>query len=306
LTEQDLIQLNAYLDGELSAAERAEIDARLAADERLQAEFESLRVTAALLGMTRRVRVPRNFTLDPAVYGRPAPTGWWARLGLSTLPTWATAGITVLVVLVCFGALLAQMNLMRGVATEAPMMAAQAPEEAAEATEAPAEEEPAALPASKEGAEDASTYGMATEAPAPTDVPAPAPTLLPPSAGGGVGGGPSESMMTAGADSLASATPEPSLDERNAARQLEQTEIAAASLPEGETFADTTAPPLPEGAELQAYTANFVTPTSTPEPGWAEGQFLGVPVAVILLVTGAVALIAGLALIRAAIRRRSS
>ena len=327
LTEQDLILLNAYVDGELTAAEHADLEARLAEDEHLQAELESLRVTAAVLGMAQRVRVPRNFTLDPAMYGRPARVGWWASLGLGGFGTWATAGVTVLAVLVCVGAML----MMRGGSRTAGMpSAAQFAQEAPmaepveEATEEPAAEEAwmeaqSTYAASKFGAADTAA---ATEEPAaaePAELPVPAPT----GAGGGVGGGPSEDMMTAEADggtgaagSTISATEETPPDERNTtmaaagtATQAEASEppsiemLPRLTLTEGELEQANVAPSLTsEEALLQAYTA--VVPTPTPTPTWVDGQFLGIPVRLALVIGGVAVLIAGLALVRIILNRR--
>jgi hypothetical protein len=146
LTEQDLLLLNAYLDDELAPRERADLEARLVEDETLQVEMESLRATVALLGMAQRVPVPRNFTLNPAVYGKPARADWWTNL---RVPALATVGVTILVAL-CVGAVLL-IGGIGGAVTQAPSMAqlaANAPaEEAAVATEAPlmaeaTEEEP--------------------------------------------------------------------------------------------------------------------------------------------------------------------
>lgn len=305
LTEQDLIQLNAYLDGELNAEERVQIETRLAADERLQAELESLRVTAALLGMAERVRVPRSFTLDPEVYGRSARSGWWASLGLGGLPVWATAGITVLVVLVCVGLLVFQSSVggMMGapsMAEPVAMVPQEAPAEAMEPTEA----------AEKMGAADAQYDGEpAAEATMP-----PAPTLSASAVGGGVGGGPSEDMLTAEAgtelemaSSPTSATTDVPPGERNAGESGADTLAAPATLPidpflatEEPSVADegqaALLPPVPDVTQYQTYTA----PTPTP---WVDGQLLGFPVKSILLLVGIVVLIAGVVLISIALKR---
>jgi hypothetical protein len=66
-------QLHAYLDNALPAAERAQFEARLAQDAELRVEVESLREVKQRLAAVPRRPVPRNFTLDPAQYGRPAP-----------------------------------------------------------------------------------------------------------------------------------------------------------------------------------------------------------------------------------------
>ncbi len=76
-TEQDFELLSAYLDGELAATARAELESRLAAEPALRTAVEGLQGTVALLKAAPRVAPPRNFTLDPAKYRRVAP--WWAR-----------------------------------------------------------------------------------------------------------------------------------------------------------------------------------------------------------------------------------
>ncbi len=100
LNERDQIQLNAYLDGELSDAERAALERRMAQDAALRAEFESLRATVALLGMAERIRVPRSFTLDPAVYGKPARGGRFQWLIPARAAALASLGALVVVALV--------------------------------------------------------------------------------------------------------------------------------------------------------------------------------------------------------------
>ncbi len=70
MIEQDNELLSAYLDGELNDTERAALEARLEADPALRAELEALRRTIALVRALPELRAPRNYTLDPAVYGR--------------------------------------------------------------------------------------------------------------------------------------------------------------------------------------------------------------------------------------------
>ncbi|MCA9969875.1 MAG: hypothetical protein KC425_06650, partial [Anaerolineales bacterium] len=64
-------QLNAYVDGALPPRQRADFEQELAGDEALRAEVAQLRAVRAQLRALPRRRVPRQFTLDPAVYGRP-------------------------------------------------------------------------------------------------------------------------------------------------------------------------------------------------------------------------------------------
>lgn len=63
--------LNAYLDDALSPRARRRFEQLLAEDAALQAELAQRQVLKAQLRQLPRRRVPRNFMLDPAVYGRP-------------------------------------------------------------------------------------------------------------------------------------------------------------------------------------------------------------------------------------------
>lgn len=74
----DLELLSAYLDGELSDRERTVLEQRLAHESALQHTFDDLRATVALVRDLPRLKAPRDFRLDPAVYGHPTP--WWQRL----------------------------------------------------------------------------------------------------------------------------------------------------------------------------------------------------------------------------------
>ena len=65
--------ITAYLDGALTPGERRRFEEKLAADETLRAEVEQQRLIKENLQRLPIVRSPRNFTLNPALYGRPAP-----------------------------------------------------------------------------------------------------------------------------------------------------------------------------------------------------------------------------------------
>ncbi len=69
-TPDELLTLSAYLDGELSSVEREALEARLAEDIELQAELEDLRQTVELVRSLPRLKAPRDFMLDPGIYGR--------------------------------------------------------------------------------------------------------------------------------------------------------------------------------------------------------------------------------------------
>jgi anti-sigma factor RsiW len=62
--------LSAYIDGELSPRERADLERALAKDPALRDELAALRQVVGVMHEVPQVRVPRSFTLDPAVYGR--------------------------------------------------------------------------------------------------------------------------------------------------------------------------------------------------------------------------------------------
>jgi hypothetical protein len=141
LDERDLILLNAYLDNELSAEERASFEQRLAREPALRAELRELQATVLLLGMAERVRAPRNFTLDPNLYSKPARSEWW-RLGkVAPLMPLAAAGAGIVVVALCIGAI-ALSRLGGGAAAPSVAMEAAQPQQepAAMLPEAPAEE----------------------------------------------------------------------------------------------------------------------------------------------------------------------
>lgn len=70
-------RLNAYLDGELAPREERQFEQEMAQDAALRAEVEELRWTKTNVQRLPRVRAPRNFTLDPAVYGQTAPGPAW-------------------------------------------------------------------------------------------------------------------------------------------------------------------------------------------------------------------------------------
>ncbi len=63
--------IDAYLDNTLTPAERARFEGQMAADPRLRAEVEQLRVLRLQLRAMPRRRVPRSFALNPAAYSRP-------------------------------------------------------------------------------------------------------------------------------------------------------------------------------------------------------------------------------------------
>jgi hypothetical protein len=69
ISERDLETLSAYLDGQINARERAQLEARLRAENELRGAYEHLRTTRALLRSAPKIRAPRNFTLSPRMVG---------------------------------------------------------------------------------------------------------------------------------------------------------------------------------------------------------------------------------------------
>jgi len=103
LPESDLELLSAYIDNALSAAERVNLERRLAADPRLRVELEELRATTQLLRQLEPARPPRSFTLDPATAPRPAPVfrlNWLVQLssGLAGLALVLLATVQLLAI----------------------------------------------------------------------------------------------------------------------------------------------------------------------------------------------------------------
>ncbi len=110
LSRDDLEALSAYLDGALSAQERAALDSRLAAESELRTTLDDMRRTVHILRAAPRLAVPRNYTLDPARFARRAP--WWMRLDVfRTMGLLGAAASTALIVL---GMLLGQSGLLPG------------------------------------------------------------------------------------------------------------------------------------------------------------------------------------------------
>lgn len=63
-------QLTAYIDGELSTHEQQAFEQEVARNDALRADIEAQQQVKLMLKQAPRLRAPRNFTLDPAVYGQ--------------------------------------------------------------------------------------------------------------------------------------------------------------------------------------------------------------------------------------------
>jgi hypothetical protein len=68
-TSQDFDRLSAYIDNQLPQAEKAGLEARLAAEPELREALRDLRLTVSALRSLPAVRPPRSFTLTPAMVG---------------------------------------------------------------------------------------------------------------------------------------------------------------------------------------------------------------------------------------------
>ncbi len=65
--------LTAYLDNALTPKQQKQVESELARDEELTAELDEMRILQQHMRQLPQRRVRRNFTLDPALYGRPQP-----------------------------------------------------------------------------------------------------------------------------------------------------------------------------------------------------------------------------------------
>ncbi|HEC22146.1 MAG TPA: hypothetical protein ENI95_04425 [Chloroflexi bacterium] len=288
LSEQDLILLNAYLDDELPAGERAAFEQRLARDPALRAELEALQVTVSLMQMAERVPVPRNFTLDPAVYGKPERRGLLA--GLFRPAGLAVVGATLSTVMLCVGAILfaggqitgggAATVAMEAAPAEAPQI--NAPEFQAEA--AVEEAAPEGLPQEEEAP---AAEAMEEAAPA-ADEAAEAPSLaeeeaLPPSGASGeaTGSQPEEGAPEAAFPTEVAPLPAPT-PTAGAARAEEE---------EGPVGAGEASPPQATAPPRQPVDT---TPSETVAPEVPPARLSAVPLWAILFAIGGAGLIVSL------------
>jgi anti-sigma factor RsiW len=124
MTEQDFELLSAYLDGDLSDADRAALEARLAAEPELRRELEALRQTVALVRSLPELKAPRSYALTAAALAQAGADDEddEAQPALAALPanvtrlpaasrgrrqlSWLSAAAAVTVMFVIVGALL--------------------------------------------------------------------------------------------------------------------------------------------------------------------------------------------------------
>lgn len=98
-------QVAAYIDQQMGAAERDRFEALLGADAELQAELEAQQAVKSLLRQAPRLTAPRNFTLDPAVYGGKAPAPSFIELLYPKLRLATAAASFMFVILLGIGLL---------------------------------------------------------------------------------------------------------------------------------------------------------------------------------------------------------
>lgn len=196
LNDYDLELLSSYIDGQLGADERREIERRLHDDAALRRAYDELRATVQALRDLEPLRPPRSFTLDPAKVAVQRPSA--ARLGWKRLLQVAgvfagvlIAAIGVLNVLGSMGAgapataVQPTAEAMMAVApTEAPGLRENAPAAAAEAPTPPRGDIAAAPSTLDNGSETGSPQALATimATPEMAALPeaAPQPTVAPP------------------------------------------------------------------------------------------------------------------------------
>ena len=65
LTQKDYLLISAYLDGESSVAQKADVEKRLQTNLEFKHAIDELAYTKRVLAAMPRVRAPRNFTLTP-------------------------------------------------------------------------------------------------------------------------------------------------------------------------------------------------------------------------------------------------
>jgi hypothetical protein len=271
--------LSAYLDGELGTAERARLEARLAADSALRAELEALRRTVALVRDLPPQPLPRNFILPQTAAPRRRPAPVVRPRWVAPFLTVATAAVGLLFVAVLAGdLLLSGAGGMRRLAAPAPVektvLVEEKAEEAVPTAESTAEELAAEAAPVAAGAEETATPALKLSA---TPVPAPAT----PEAPGGTGDAGGEERL-AGPTPAASGTPMPPAGGGSIGETPIPTPTAEASTLEADASATSippAPPPSPGGSEAteQALRETELAPgsevpVSEEEDGGGQGE----------------------------------
>jgi len=296
--------LTAYLDGALTPAERRRFERLLASDEGLRASLEEQRLIKATLHRLPRMRAPRNFTLDPARYGRPAPSTAERLYPIMRVATAVVAILFVLALVIDLAPLGGGLRSAQPLAevVEAPSAAEEAPagealgqqstvdesavevevtriveveQEMAEeaAAEQPAAEQPAAAqPMATQPAEEEAAAAEAAEAMAPEEVQEEVPLPNPEEVTGGGGPPPSETPMAMlavpSAEGTAPATEGQALEDRAVAESsqpLKATVEAEAPVAAGDSALTQEAAGQPAPSP-----ASRAVPTASVEPAATE------------------------------------
>lgn len=176
LSERDLELLSAYLDNELSETDRAALEQRLATESDLRRTLDELRATVRLLHALPPLKAPRDFTLDPAVYGR--RTAWWQRIGFAAVLQWSGAlGTAASMILIALGLLVGSSGERQTAQKLAEPGASPQAGEAAAILPTPTPAPPEAISLPTAGAEGAAEIAIAPPE-APAELP-PAPLAAP-------------------------------------------------------------------------------------------------------------------------------
>jgi hypothetical protein len=99
LSSQDWQLLSEYLDGQLSSREKDHLEQRFERQPELRSGLEELRRTRQTLRSVRMQRVPRNFTLTPAMVQQPRPNPLLRLVPVLNFAS-ALAGVAVVITLV--------------------------------------------------------------------------------------------------------------------------------------------------------------------------------------------------------------
>lgn len=209
--------LSAYLDGQLSDRESSQLRQRLDAQPELQRALDELQRTKMVLRSAPRRRVPRNFTLTPAMVPTPKP---WFRL--VPILSFASALAFILLVL-SFG-----FTLLPGFNNSAQMLAA-----APAVSQAPAATRAALAPQANDGTSQSNAQ----------------PPIIIWNGAGGLGGGPSQAMGMGGSEG--GSAPGLSASEPLATPETGNPASLAPSVSETPTILSTQAAELQKAAPLE-------------------------------------------------------
>lgn len=117
LTDYDYELLSAYIDNELTDAERIELEARLSEDPELQEELDALRSVTMLVGNLSTLKAPRDFRLtadmvsdDPGSVAPPANVMMMPAAARRRAPLQLLSAVAALMIVAFFVVMLLQTN----------------------------------------------------------------------------------------------------------------------------------------------------------------------------------------------------